>query len=97
MKNSIPEPQKILITYDKTLQLITEKDSEECIISKDAPFLFILGSVLESYPEIKKRFPPGVLGFTINGKPPENNTILKDGDTVHFTIPSSSKHIAEGQ
>ena len=97
MKKNIPESKKIMITYDETLQLITDKKSEECIISDKAPFFFILSSVLESYPEIGKQFPPGVLGFTVNGNPPENNTLLSDGDTIHFSIPSPGTHLIEGQ
>ncbi len=96
MKELLGE-QKITITYDKTLQLITDRESEECIISNRVPFFFILTSVLESYPEMQKRFPPGSLGFAINGKPPEVNTLLKDGDIIHFSIPSPGKHLVEGQ
>jgi len=96
VKNRIPEPQKILITYDKTLQLITNKESEECIISKGAYFFFILASVLESYPEMKDKFPPGSLGFTVNGKPPNEDTLLKKGDIVHFSVPFIGDHLIEG-
>ncbi len=39
-----------------------------------------------SYPEIKKLFPPGVLGFTLNEKKPKELTLLKDGDRVDFMV-----------
>ncbi len=97
MNDDIFDSQKIIITYDRTLQLITNKETEECIVSKNTFFFFILASVLESYPEIKKSFPPGILGFTINGTAPENGTVLKDGDVVHFSVPQTGSHLVEGQ
>jgi len=97
MNSGVFDSQKILITYDRTLQLITNKETEECIVSKSTYFFFILASVLESYPEMKRRFPPGILGFTVNGNAPEDGTILKDGDVVHFSVPSFGQHLVEAQ
>ncbi|MBA7609988.1 hypothetical protein ES703_17191 [subsurface metagenome] len=97
MKKNNYDHHKILITYDETLQLITNKESEECYISNRVYFFFILTSVLESYPEIKDKFPPGSLGFTVNGKPPCEDTMLKNGDVVHFSIPSLGNHMIEGR
>ncbi len=89
--------QKIILTYDETLQLITNTASEECIISQNMYFFTLLASVLESYPEMKKRFPPGCLGFTVNGEPPGENTLLEDGDIIHFSIPHLGNHLIEGR
>jgi hypothetical protein len=91
------EPQKVIVTYDKTLQLITEKEEEECFISPKLSFLIFFHMVLQSYPEIQKRFAPGVLGFTVNGKPPELDAKLQDGDTIHFSVPHLGDHLIEGQ
>lgn len=88
---------KVFITYDKTLQLITEKDREECLISQNLSFLIFFQMVLESYPDIQKRFAPGVLGFAVNGHPPELDTELHDGDTIHFSVPHLGTHLIEGQ
>jgi molybdopterin converting factor small subunit len=88
---------KIIITYDETLQLITDKSSEECFISRNTLFFISLASILESYPEIKRRFPPGILGFTVNGEVPELDTILKEGDVVHFCVPQLGDHLVEGK
>ena len=93
----IPEGCEVVISYDKTLQLITEKEKEDCYISLNMPFFFLLSSVLESYPEIKERFPPGVLGFTVNGRAPDPDTVLKKGDKIHFQVPHLGDHLIEGQ
>ncbi|OQX51712.1 MAG: hypothetical protein B5M53_10530 [Candidatus Cloacimonas sp. 4484_209] len=97
MNNRIFKAQRIVITYDRTLQLITDRESEECVVSQNTYFFFILASVLETYPEIKKRFPPGILGFTVNGVPPDDDTLLQDGDIVHFSIPTIGNYLIEGQ
>ena len=38
------------------------------------------------YPEIKKRYPPGILTFSINGIPPKLYSPLLDGDVVMFSV-----------
>lgn len=91
------KPQTILVTYDKTLQLITDKHQEECLVSPHLSFLLFLHIIFESYPEIQKQFAPGALGFTVNGRPPELDTELHDGDTVHFSVPHLGKHLIEGK
>lgn len=44
-------------------------------------FLFFLFS---SYPEIQTTYPPGTLGFLLNGKPPRDGATLHDGDNLVF-------------
>ena len=86
MEREFPKPQSITIIYDQRLRFITGRPAEECVVSEGAPFSFLLSSVLESHPQIKERYPPGVLGFTVNGEPPEMDTILKEGDIVRFLV-----------
>ena len=68
---NFPKPIKIKIFYDKALQAITGKAEEEMLASEGVPFMFILSSIFVSYPEIEKKYPPGVLFpgffFTENG------------------------------
>ncbi len=95
--NTHDKPQRVIVMYDKTLQLITEKEQEECVISPHLSFPIFLHVILETYPQIQKQFAPGALGFTVNGHPPELDTMLHDGDMIHFSVPSLGKHLIEGQ
>lgn len=79
-------PIWITIYYDKALQKITGRAKERAMVNNGCPFGFILESILISHSEIKKRYPPGVLGFTLNGQPPELLTSLKDGDLLCFKV-----------
>ena len=83
-----PKPCKVIISYDKTLQKITGKKEEEAIVSEGIPFMIFLGTIFSSYPAIELKYPPGVLGFTVNGKPPDDFGILNDGDEIFFTVGS---------
>ena len=86
--DDFPKPCKIIVSYDKTLQKITGKKEEEMIVSEGISFLLFLGMIFSSYPAIEFKYPPGVLGFTVNGKPPDDFEILNDGDKIFFTVGS---------
>jgi len=90
-----PKPCKIRISYDKTLQKITGKKEEEAIVSDGIPFMIFLGTIFSSYPAIELKYPPGVLGFTVNGQPPDNFGILNDGDEIFFTVSSEFAGIGD--
>jgi hypothetical protein len=79
-------PVSITIYYDKKLQTIVGKSQERTMVNLGCPFGFLLKCVLVSYPEIKRRFPPGILGFTLNGVPPDILDPLKDGDRICFLV-----------
>lgn len=85
-----PEPDLtpiwITIYYDTALQRITGKTKELSMVNNGCPFAFVLQSILISYAEIEKKYPPGVLGFTLNGQPPDPSTSLKDGDLLCFEV-----------
>ena len=81
-------PCKVKILYDETLQKITGRKEEEAIVSGGIPFMIFLGTIFSSYPAIELKYPPGVLGFTVNGRPPDDFEILNDGDEVFFTVGS---------
>ena len=82
------KPCKVKILYDETLQKITGRKEEEAIVSEGIPFMIFLGTIFSSYPAIEIKYPPGVLGFTVNGQPPSDFEILKNGDEVFFTVAS---------
>jgi len=86
MGEGFPKSLAVTIMYDEHLRLITGKAAEECLLSEGAPFFFLLSSVLDCYPEIREKYPPGILGFTVNGEPPEMDTVLREGDIVRFLV-----------
>lgn len=78
------KPVRVKIYYDEDLKKITGKDFEEAVVSENLSFVRFLNFIFSSYPEIPKGFIPGALGFLLNGKPPGENDILKDGDDIMF-------------
>jgi len=80
----LPRPIKVRIFYDSALKLITGKDSEEAIVSENLNFINLLNFIFSSYPAIPKKYIPGTLGLLLNGRKPEENDILKDGDKLEF-------------
>ncbi len=86
--DNFPRPCKIKISYDDILQKITGKKEEEAIVSEGIPFMIFLGTIFSSYPEIELKYPPGALGFTVNGQPPDDFETLENGDEVFFTVGS---------
>lgn len=87
MGEDITEKQvQIKVRYDSVLHEITGKKEEVILVEQGAPFILILGIILKSYPVIGKKYPPGVLGFTLNGAPPEADTILREGDRLEFLV-----------
>ena len=85
--NGMPRSIKITVFYDSTLQKITGTESDPVFMSEWSTFVYLLKNVFISYPEIEKKYPPGQLGFIINGKPPTNPTTpLFDGDKVEFIV-----------
>lgn len=86
-------PAFITISYDPCLQYITKKAKEEAMVNRGCPFMFILNCFLIDHPEVTKRYPPGVLGFTLNGRPPELSDGLKDGDLICFMVCDNSPFV----
>ena len=82
----LPKPIKIKISYDKELKRITGKDFEEAVVPENLNFIDFLDFIFSSYPEISKRFIPGTLAFSLNGKKPKENDILKDGDGLEISV-----------
>lgn len=71
--------------YDEQIQKITGKEQETVAVSPCCPFDILLSVVFNSYPEIENKYPPGFLGFTINGSVPSAGSTLSEGDTVRFS------------
>lgn len=80
------KPIKVKIFYDENLKKITGKDFEEAVVSENLNFAMFLNFIFSSYPEIPKRFIPGILGFLLNGMPPKKNDVLKEGDRIEFMV-----------
>lgn len=79
------KPVKVKIFYDENLKEITGKDFEERVISENLDFATFLSFIFSSYPEIPKKFIPGTLAFALNGRKPQEDDILKDGDELEIT------------
>ena len=58
-------------------------------MSEGSSFAYLLHNVFLSHPEIEKKYPPGTLGFVINGIPLKARTPLFDGDVVAFSTHDS--------
>ena len=84
MEQNFLKPIKIKIFYDEALKKITNKDFEEAMVSENLNFAMFLNFIFTSYPEIQEKFPPGKLGFLLNGKKPNEYDILNDGDELKF-------------
>ena len=76
----------IIVKYAPVLECITGKSEEKMVVNEGILFLMFLHFVFTSYPKLMERYAPGVLGFTINGIPPKNSTILQDKDVVVFKV-----------
>jgi molybdopterin converting factor small subunit len=88
----------VTLKYDGTLQVITGRPSDPVVLSEGAPFSYLLFNLFQSYPEIERQYPPGTLGFAINGQRPGDDTVLADNDVVEFTVveppaPKSPKEV----
>ena len=86
-----PRPISIILRFDKKLQEITDSREISIFTSECAPFLFLLSSIFDTYPEIEKRYPPGLLGLTINDIPPTPQTVLYEGDIVVLSAGTESR------
>ena len=82
----MPKPIRLTIRYDKELQKIIGHEEDPTMMSEGVTFGFLLHTILTDYPEIKKRYPPGILTFSINGIPPKLYSPLLDGDMVMFSV-----------
>ena len=80
----MPPSITITIQFDTELQKVTGTAGHPVVMSEAASFALLLISVMEEYPEIASSYPPGTLGFTLNGKRPETYSPLFHGDVVHF-------------
>jgi molybdopterin converting factor small subunit len=79
-------PITINIFYDSQLQRITGLSEEKAVVNNGCPFFFLLESVFMTHRDIQRKYPPGILVFSLNGKIPNPNTQLKDGDIVSFIV-----------
>lgn len=82
MNQNYLRPIKVKISYDDTLKEITGKNEEIAWVNEGMLFAILLSMVFSSYPEIKKRYPPGKLGLLLNNRRPQDFDILNDGDEI---------------
>ena len=83
-------PIWITIYYDPLIQQITGKTHERSMVNRGCPFGFVFQCLLIDYPDIEKRYPPGILAFTLNGTAPEVETPLQDGDNIILMVLQNS-------
>lgn len=82
----MPGSARIMVRYDQALQGIVGCSEEEAVISDEMLFVQFLQFLFSGYPQIEKQYPPGVLGFSVNGQPPSEWSVLRDGDVVEFRV-----------
>ncbi len=75
---------KVRAVYNDKLQKITQVESEEAVISANLTFAGFLNFIFSSHPEFHEKYPPGAIGFLVNGKPPKEGTVLQEGDEIYF-------------
>ncbi|MBU4331619.1 hypothetical protein KKD19_06040 [Patescibacteria group bacterium] len=82
---ALPQGCPVKIFYKGEIAKITGKDFEEVIFGGENPvFADVLDFLFHTYPELEKKYPAGVLGFTLNGQPPQTFEPLREGDVVKF-------------
>ena len=82
----MPRAMFLKVQYDEELQKITGKEEEPMVMGEGGTFLYLLQNIFIEHPELEKRYPPGVLGFSINGISPKTYTPLFDGDIIEFRV-----------
>jgi hypothetical protein len=83
--SGMPKGITVHLEFDVRLQKITGNKGHDIFMSEGATFGFLLRNIFMDYPQIEKKYPPGALGFTINGTPPKTYTPIFEGDTVYFS------------
>jgi hypothetical protein len=79
-------PVRITMEFDPGMQLVVGEATIEAIVDEGCPFGFVLQNLLIDYPEIWNRYPPGILGFTLNGVAPPFDAPLAEGDRLQFFV-----------
>ncbi|MEK7190480.1 MAG: hypothetical protein AAB661_01805 [Patescibacteria group bacterium] len=82
----MPKPIFIKVEFDRDLQKITGKKEIPMVVSQGATFAYVLQNIFIEYPGIEKKYPPGELGFTIDGTPPKTYTPIFDGDVIRLSV-----------
>lgn len=78
----------VRVTYDRAVQEVTGRAEDSLFLSDGCPFVMVLQAVFDQHPALTERFPPGVLGFTLNGKPPSTDARVRRGDHLHLLVPT---------
>ena len=79
----------LTITYDSVLQEITGLPDHPVVLDEGKTFADLMNGVRSTFPEIFEKYPPGVLGFTVNGVPPSDVDVfssIDDGDVISFVV-----------
>ncbi len=85
VEENVPSTKEsITITYDSSLQKITGVPYDRIPTETPEPFMIVMKTVLEYYPEIESKYPPGKLGIELNGKPPTGFEQLRPGSQIHL-------------
>ena len=78
---------RVRVVYDGEIALATGKEEDSSWVSDGAPFVFMINAIITEYPEVAKRFEPGEVVFTVNGRIPEPMTAIHNGDEIRVFVP----------
>ena len=76
----------VTVRYDSRVAGVVGVRSEEVVFGDELKFCYVLHLLFQNRPEIPEAFPPGVLGFTVNGEPPGCETPVRRGDVIEFLV-----------
>lgn len=79
-----PKALNITVVYKNNIPEITKTSKEDILISEGSNFVYLLFNIFSAYPKIQAKYPPGKLGFLINGNAPKENYLLKEGDVLEI-------------
>ena len=76
----------VTVRYDSRVAMVVGVRSEDVVLGEELEFCYVLHLLFQNRPEIPQAFPPGVLGFTVNGEPPGCETPVRRGDVIEFLV-----------
>ncbi len=80
----------VKVRYSGRVAKVVGFAAEDVVLEEEMRFCWVLHLLFQERPEIPEAFPPGVLGFTVNGEPPEHETPVRSGDVITFMVPETA-------
>ena len=76
----------VKVRYQGTVAKVVGFAVEDVVLEEELRFCYVLHLLFQERPEIPQAFPPGVLGFTVNGEAPQCETPVRGGDVIVFMV-----------